>query len=231
MDQISVDAKGAEELLQLPESGMGFQLVEAAFWGVRKELLVFNAAIALDLSVLDLELAAATDTAARLRNEARIVEALKAAVTTMVAAPGPRNFRLLTSRIGSTSASSPAVTSSALVKHVVLPNTRTFHRFSAFNPDRRVDPSTGDFLPGTYATPLSEVPFVPTGFAAVGRFALPNTSPASHHYVNQAAAGTAVSFGTVAPAFSQAGGGVEAFFPKGAVNQPPLVAPSRLDDE
>jgi hypothetical protein len=231
MDKISIDDKGAEELLRLPETGMGFQLVDATFWGVQKELLVFNAAIALDLSVLNLERPIGVDVAALLRNEARIVAALNSAITTMVAAPGPRNFRLRASRIGSVPASSTAVTPSALVKHVTLSTVRAFHRFSAFSPDRRVDPKTGDFLPGTYAAPSSEVPFVPTGFAAVGRFALPNTAPASHHYVMQAAAGTVVSFGTVAPAFSQAGGGVEAFFPTGATNQPPSAAPSRLADE
>jgi hypothetical protein len=231
VDLISIDDAGAAELLQLPESGMGFQLVEATFWGAPKRLLVFNVQTALDLSELPLDFAADTGTIAT--NGARIVEALKTARLTMIAAPGPRNFRLLASRIptGSVSTSSAVVTASALVKHVVLTAVRTFHRFSAFKPDRRVDLKTGDFLPGTYAAPVSEVPLVPTGFAAVGRFALPNNAPASHHYVINAGAQTAVSFGTVAPAFSQAGGGVEAFFPGGATNQPPNVPPSRIDDE
>lgn len=231
MDQINIDHVGREELLRLPETGMGFQLVDASLWGDTKQLLVFNADIALDLTRLDLENVSPNDTSALLRNEACIVEALRTATYTMVAAPGPRNFRLLTTRVSGVRAPTPAVTASALVKHVILSKVRTFHRFSAFNPDRRVDPLTGDFLPGTYAAPESEVPFVPTGFAAVGRFALPNTLPASNHYTIRAAIGTAVSFGTVAPAFSQAGGGVEAFFANGATNQPPHGAPSQLDDE
>jgi hypothetical protein len=90
---------------------------------------------------------------------------------------------------------------SSLVKHVTLTANRAFHRFSAFNPDRRVDPVTGSFLAGTYAAPESEVPFVPTGFVAVGRFALPLNLPASYHYEIEAPAGTSVDFGTVAPAF------------------------------
>lgn len=118
------------------------------------------------------------------------------------------------------------------MKSVKLATSRVFHRYSAYHPDRRVDPKTGSFLPGTYAVPESEVPFIPTGFAAVGRLALPNTLPASHHYIVEAASGTAVRFGTVAPAFGQAGGGVEVFFAKGAVNiQRPIVAPSQIDDE
>lgn len=91
---------------------------------------------------------------------------------------------------------------------------------------------SGDFLPGTYAVPESEVAFISTGFAAVGRLALPVNLPASHHYVIEAQAGTAVRFGTVAPAFGQAGGGVEAFFGSGATNvQVPRVMPSTIPEE
>ena len=54
---------------------------------------------------------------------------------------------------------------------------------------------------GGAEAPESEVPFVPTGFVAVGRFALPNSIPASFHYEIEAPVGTSVDFGTVAPAF------------------------------
>jgi hypothetical protein len=121
---------------------------------------------------------------------------------------------------------------SSLVKHVTLTASRGFHRFSAFNPDRRVDPVTGSFLAGTYCAPELEVPFVPTGFVAVGRFALPNTLPASYHYEIEAPAGTAVDFGTVAPAFGQAGGGVEAYFANEVSNaKVPMTPVARLPDE
>jgi len=87
-------------------------------------------------------------------------------------------------------------------------------------------------LAGTYAAPESEVPFVPTGFVAVGRFALPNTLPASFHYLIEAPAGTSVDFGTVAPAFGQAGGGVEAYFASAVTNAKVPPAPVvRLPDE
>jgi hypothetical protein len=59
---------------------------------------------------------------------------------------------------------------------------------------------------------------VPTGFVAVGRFALPNNLPASYRYEIEAPGSTPVDFGTLAPAFGQAGGGVEAYFLKAVVN-------------
>jgi len=234
MKIINLSDSAKEELLGLPETGMGFQLVEAIFWGEQKQFLVFNSETAVDITSLGLS--AAEDITNLLRNEQAIISAMQGAVETIFASPAPHSFKLISSRIGSsisTSSVTPiAATPSSLVKHDVLTNNRKFHRFSAFNPDRRVNPTTGDFAPGTYATVDSEVPFVPSGFAAVGRFALPNNLPASHHYVIKAPVGASVSFGTVAPAFSQAGGGVEAFFSSAVPNQlSPPVPPSQLPDE
>jgi hypothetical protein len=227
MASINIGDAQREELLKLPETGMGFQLVEARLEGALRRFLVWNATTALDLSFLDLQ--ASDSPSVIMANEERIIEAANREEMTLLMAPGPRSFRLLGTRVGSgpqpTTTARIAATPSSLVKHVTLTAPRAFHRFSAFNPDRRVDPKTGDFIPGTYAVPESELPFIPTGFAAVGRCALPNTQPASHHYSLRAVVGTRVSFGTVAPAFGQSGGGVEAFFASGAVNQPPLVAP------
>jgi hypothetical protein len=157
-------------------------------------------------------------------------------VQTIFAAPQPHSFSLLGSRISFpsslTGASLPVALPSSLIKHTTLTSNRFFHRFSAFCPDRRVNPSTGSFVAGTFATPESEIPFIPTGFAAVGRLALPNNLPASYHYVIEAPSGTTVDFGTVAPAFGQAGGGVEAYFTNAVTNvQMPPVPASRIPDE
>ncbi len=226
-------------LLGLPESGMGFQFVAGQSNGRRALLLVFNSELAYDISYLPL--AESQDPATILLNGTRVVDAISRAPM-VVGRPEPHSLSLITSRVvakvgppTAPSVSSPVVQvaqPSSLVKSYTPSANRLFHRFSAFNPDRRVNPATGDFAPGTYAAPDSEVPFVPTGFAAVGRFALPNVQPASHHYVIKAPAGAAVAFGTVAPAFGQAGGGVEAFFAQAVTNQlvPPLP-PSQIPDE
>jgi hypothetical protein len=153
---------------------------------------------------------------------------------------GPNSFRLLQTRIGPLPATGAPVAEvgtaltalpSSLVKHVTLAANRVFYRFSAFNPDRRVN-SSGDFLAGTYAAPESEVPFVPTGFVAVGRFALPHILPASYRYEITAPSSTSVDFGTVAPAYGQAGGGVEAFFANAVTNaKVPSTPVSKMPDE
>jgi|ERR1700728_2123764 len=237
----SLSDDSIEKLVNLPETGMGFQLVSASWHGESAVLIVLNAELAFDLS--QVELLAGTDPAIILTNGIRVQNLMRQDGVTIVGRPEPHSFKLLESRVSgpgiiplatatTATTSSPIAQLSSLVKNVTLSANRVFHRYSAFNPDHRVDPITGNFLPGTYAVPESEVPFIPTGFAAVGRLALPNLKPASHHYLLEAPSGTQVAFGTVAPAFGQAGGGVEALLPNGATNQQvPPIPPSMIPDE
>ena len=96
----------------------------------------------------------------------------------------------------------------------------SYYRFSAFYRDKRIAPD-GSFLPGTYATTYNDLHFVPSGFAAVGRYALPN--PASAQYVFPIITYERPTLmGTATPNFGQAGGGVEVLFQNGAKNKPGL---------
>ncbi len=232
-----LNASAIDELAALPETGMGFQWVEATTAHRGRRFLVFNGEIAYDLT--DLALREGSDPATALANGELIVRAIKETGAGLFVAPQPSGFVLLQSRVALSAVAAgvgpgglPISSPSSLIKSTVLTASRVFHRYSAHHPDRRVNPVSGDLLPGSYAVPESEVAFLPTGFAAVGRLALPVSLPASHHYVLEAPAGTSVRFGTVAPAFGQAGGGVEAFFGAGASNvQAPIVMPSTIPDE
>jgi hypothetical protein len=224
-----------EKLKSLPETGMGFQLIEALV-GINKiEVLVFNCDRALDLSRINLE--PGDDPVTVLGNGLRVVEAVKREETEL--RRPLHSIRLLNARIGPLPAmaafpagKAPRIAlPSSLVKRDRLTKNRPFHRFSAFKPDCRVDPKTGSFIAGTYAAPESEVKFVPTGFVAVGRFALPNKLPACYQYEIEAPAGTIVDFGTVAPAFGQAGGGVEAYFPSAVTNAKGVAAVTTLPED
>lgn len=84
-----------------------------------------------------------------------------------------------------------------------------FVRFTLFPTDRRVDPDTGEVLPGTFAAPASEERVVHGGFAAVGRFALPSLHPAVWRRDIIPPANTPYMAGAVVPMFGQAGGGAE----------------------
>ena len=69
---------------------------------------------------------------------------------------------------------------------------------------------------GTYATTYNDIRMVPSGFAAVGRYALPN--PLSSKYAYVILTDTVPQIvGTTVPNFGQAGGGVDVLFKNGAL--------------
>jgi hypothetical protein len=114
----------------------------------------------------------------------------------------------------------------ALVITRTSSNPQAFIRYTASRRDPRVDRKTGDFAPGTYAAPWSEAPRVPSGFAAVARYALPNPFAARRVYPIVTAS-TPQIIGAAAPNYGQSGGGVEVLFPMGAealYGQPHLIA-------
>ena len=78
MQMFNIDDAGKRGLEALPETGMGFQLVEAMVMGDLKRLLVLNSEKAIDLS--GVELSVSNDPAIILRNGIRIVELLKSDV-------------------------------------------------------------------------------------------------------------------------------------------------------
>lgn len=94
-----------------------------------------------------------------------------------------------------------------------------FLRFSWSTPDRRVDTTTGTVLAGTYTAPYRDGVKVSSGLEAVARLALPVPLPARYTIMLTPPAGTVVEVGAVAPAYGQAGGGVEAMFPNQFINQ------------
>src|SRR5436309_3770339 len=130
MNMWNLGETAIESLMDLPETGMGFQVVEAVLWGKATALLVLNAERAVDLSGLGL--VPGDDPAVILRNGLRVIEALKSdVVLTMMAAPGPHSFRLLNGRIGPLPPGAPVAAAAvstalpaSLVKHDTLKASR-----------------------------------------------------------------------------------------------------------
>jgi len=89
-----------------------------------------------------------------------------------------------------------------------------FRRFSAFANDRRI---TADkrLTPGTFATTYADSRLVSTGKEAVARYALPNSDPAVHRFTIFPESDLDIQYGMVEPANGQPGGGAEVIFPKG----------------
>lgn len=97
--------------------------------------------------------------------------------------------------------------------------TQSFYRYNAYCKDKRVDPKTGNYTKNTYATTFNDMHHVPSGYSAVGRYALPNANSAK--YVFPILTYNKPTFmETATPNFGQAGGGVEVYFETGAKNEP-----------
>ena len=90
---------------------------------------------------------------------------------------------------------------------------------------RRINQANQKIAKDTYACPASELPFFPTGFAAVGRYALPNLMPACYRWKLQPVAGTSLDCGASVPLYGQAGGGVEVRFRGLTKNRTPIANP------
>jgi hypothetical protein len=91
-----------------------------------------------------------------------------------------------------------------------------FLRFSAFPNDIRIL-ADGSVVAGTYVTTHDDgMTHVKTGSDAVRRYALPNPDPAVHRYYLRPPERIAVQRGAVQPAYGQPGGGVEVIFVQGA---------------
>lgn len=100
-----------------------------------------------------------------------------------------------------------------------------FYRCEYWPTSRSIDRTTGQVKPQTFAFPETELPLVPSGFAAVGRYALPNLLPACNRYELKPLAGTRALCGASVPLYGQAGGGVEVYFRNGFTNRVTIPAP------
>jgi hypothetical protein len=67
-----LDPRATQEVINLPETGMGFQLVEAVIWGKPTPLLILNSERAIDLS--EIGLLPGDDPTVILRNGLRVFQ-------------------------------------------------------------------------------------------------------------------------------------------------------------
>ena len=193
-------------LLGQPETGMGYQIVEATTRDEKKKCgIVYNA----ELFFSDGESRSILRTPSYpnvLKLATRSVGEFKALqVLSRSAAP-----ITLTERKAAVAEAGPA-------REAPIEKTKAndvFKRFSAYENDnrRRADGSWSD---GTYATTEEDAKHVTTGKEAVARYALPNPEPACYVFTGRPNKDTEIQKGKVEPAFGQPGGGIEVIFPKG----------------
>jgi len=103
-----------------------------------------------------------------------------------------------------------------------------FYRFEPWPVSMRVMQNRRKVRDDTYAAPAREVPFVASGFGAVGRYALPKLLPHCYRWELQPMAGTEIDVGACIPQNGQAGGGVEVRFRNDSHMRGPIANPVLL---
>lgn len=216
---LKLAASQTSDLLRQPESGMGYQVVEATLSDDKtKRGVAYNAELLLFEEAphhVDLKLLESARSAAGEIKALRVLP--RATVTTLSARES--SGAAVQKKAGPAKDGPKEKTKADEV----------FKRFSAYPNDRRVA-SDGSLLAGTYATTEEDAKNVKTGKDAVARYALPNSAPASNVFTIRPNKDTDIQRGIVEPAFGQPGGGVEVIFTNGT--QPKTVTgPTKIPDE
>ena len=99
-----------------------------------------------------------------------------------------------------------------------------FYRWEPFPTSIKVNQSAGLIAAKTFAAPFLETQFVPTGFGAVARYALPQPFPACFRWELQPVPND-IRCGASVPMNGQSGGGVEVMFVNQTHNRGPIANP------
>ena len=197
-----------EELKSMPETGMGYQFIQAKFKEeyTSRELIVLNAELIID-----------NDLQKKDNLKAIFTEGFRSSVRNSVYQE-LEDIKLISGTTSlSASAEVGALLSSAKENPVIYPGGQMyFVRLSAYDDDIRIDKKNNCLLPGSFTTTKKDYEdCVNSKDDPVERYALPNEQKIdwAFHVLPQAKDG--YKFGIVKPEFGKMGGGEECFFENG----------------
>lgn len=219
---IKLTSPQTSDLLDQPETGMGYQTVEVDL----RDRLTPQRGVVLNAELLVWDTEAPTLRSKRFESllagasstEARDIRSLE------VIRPSRRLAGFVSERSGTSEHTGPASEGNPEETEAG----EVFARFTAYQNDRRITSGKG-LRPGTYATTEEDAKNVKTGSDAVERYALPDPAPAIYDFRIDPLEGTVLRRGIVQPAFGHGGGGVEVRFDNGTddgtVSGPKVLPP------
>lgn len=205
------------QLLSKPETGMGYQVVEAntsGFYSTNK-YIILNEEYVIPLD------GNASQQIKNITNEAFRVQLRKDIIQlTNIKLFSKTEFRIILNQSGKENGTA-AIDSPKRI-HI---GGAQFVRLSAFENDRRVDTVNNCLRPESFTTSLSDYMYCKiNGEDPVERYALPNEAQINWVFHIKTASGDIIQSGTVQPAFNKEGGGEEYYFEYGTAKgtyQPP----------
>ncbi len=208
---IKLLASQTEGLVDQPESGMGYQIVEVVYQGAKKRGTVYNAELftweqeprTVLVESFEALISKAKVSEAQLIKSIRVVSPPRVVFESTV----EKYLKKLQGGLPATEGDSQKTKEG-----------EAFARFTAYKNDRRITSDKG-LRPGTYATTQADSKNVKTGSDAVERYALPDPLPAIYRYRIEPRKNTTYRQGVVQPADGHRGGGVEVIFDNGTDNK------------
>lgn len=194
-------------LISQPETGMGYQYVEASMsnFSILKGV-VLNSEVFIPEDKIEKIMGKRFLTYSAILNEAESPGYIQ-----KINVIGRDRLHLGEIKYFAKSAGVPASQATASL----IEKDQIFKRFSPYGNDHRIG-EDGSLLPGAYATTEADAQNVKTGTDAMNRYALPSDDPAIYVFTIQPPEKTSVRVGTVEPANGKPGGGVEVLFKNGS---------------
>lgn len=196
-------------LLNLPETGMGYQIIDAVKSGTyhREKFVVLNSEIAIEMNGYE------GDHIRKVINEgiSKVKASANLITLNSLAVLSERQFR---NYLGEPQNDNEK---GVLDNPVESANgNEMFVRLSAFDDDKRIDKVNRCLRPGSFTT--TEVDYIVCKFMdddPVERYALPNNDEIKYAFHIQPLRIDTLQRGRVQPAYGKKGGGIEAYFAKG----------------
>jgi hypothetical protein len=212
---IKVSPTIQRKLLNLPESGMGFQIVEASFSDfTKKECIIFNATIAeptnnRNIASIFKSLASLSENYERLNKSTSFSEE----IIDVAIKKDMGIFK--SSHLVKLSETKGAIDN----LEEYTQKGEYFIRFSHYEDDVRIDKINKRVLPGTYATTYEDAKYcIANTIDPRARYSLPSSLTIEYAFHITPLEKTPIKRGKVEPANEQPGGGDEVFFTKGTDN-------------
>ena len=207
------------QFLSLPETGMGYQVIEAKRYGKtsKERFVVYNSELMIDLDskFSEFKRQIITEGYSKILNKAEALP-IETSTISLVARSEITEFRILTESKKKDKGRHSDGRGAADNPKEPADGKEIFVRLSAYENDKRIDFENKKLRPGTYTTTNSDY-LICVGLAddPIDRYALPNDEEIKWAFYVQPKTNDVLQRGIVQPAFGHDGGGIEIYFENG----------------
>lgn len=203
-----ISKENTEKLKELPETGMGYQIVTTPY--ASETYIIWNAKFAFDYPGFD-------STEDTLTNRNFVKNKTMDEIMALAQPKSLSYFSLISTKEPSLVRESRGKTEGAIYNKSENANgDELFVRLSAFEEDFRIDKKNNSLLPGSFTTTASEaIKCKVEKDDPIQRYALPNELPIEWGFYIQPKTSDILQRGNVEANFGKKGGGREVYFEKG----------------